>query len=89
MRCESSPEGPLPHFESAGKKLQAANELLLLVQTLQGAHTLQTHRTLLEENRTQATVTHTGRGQASLNYWLNVGLTIICRNKVGWEWDEK
>lgn len=41
------------HFKSVGEKLQAANELLLLVQTLQGMHTLQTHWTLLQENRKQ------------------------------------
>lgn len=39
----------IPHFKSAGKKLQAANEFLLLVQTLQGTHTPQTHWTLLRE----------------------------------------
>lgn len=39
----------MPHFKSAGEKLQAANEFLLLVQTLQGTHTLHTHWTLLRE----------------------------------------
>lgn len=41
----------MPHFKSAGEKLQAANEILLLVQALQGKHTLQTHWTLLRKRR--------------------------------------
>ncbi len=47
----------MPHFKSAGEKLQAANEFLLLVQTLQGTHTLQTHWTLLRKEE-ESTVTH-------------------------------
>lgn len=43
----------MPHFKSASEKLQATNEFLLLVQTLQGTHTLQTHWTLLKERRTE------------------------------------
>lgn len=43
----------MPHFKSAGEKLQAPNEFLLLVQTLQGTHTLQTHRTLLRARKKQ------------------------------------
>lgn len=49
----------MPHFKSAGEKLQAANEILLPVQALQGKHTLQTHWTLLRKEEGESTVTHT------------------------------